>query len=308
MSSQQPLNAVNALNANDLLLSKINISALSTDLRWPASTMDAMLSLAKRVQAMQAEVPASNANADTDSWPLAYIDPILVARGELLEATIPLSYLEGFPTVDGVPFWERLENESLDYYRLFKTYRDMKETKGVRSLPAAAKLANVNPNVLQRIGAMYHWALRCKTYDAYQLQELEQYRVRKIEKLQNHHYENAEEMMRIAMRQLKNQQELMEPKDAIKLAQTAAELARLSLGLNPKKPESEVQAMNAAGTQPLIQINNTGGGGDSGRGESANERVSSILTVLAQSGALQQELERLERKNVTIDADSGQEV
>jgi hypothetical protein len=100
-------------------------SKVSTDLAWSTTTLAAMKDLAQQVQELQNDIPQSNVSADQDSWPLAYIDPTLVATGDIMGATIPLTYLEGYPTVDGVPFWERLENESSEYYKVFKEYRDM---------------------------------------------------------------------------------------------------------------------------------------------------------------------------------------
>jgi len=103
--------------------------------------------------------------------PISYIDPQAIAETgmtgefteeELEKATVPLDYLEGYPLVEGLPFWERLEGEVLYFYRLFKIYRDMKKEEGSRSIVRVAEISEQKPSIINALNKVYHWQARVK--------------------------------------------------------------------------------------------------------------------------------------------------
>lgn len=283
-----------SLREFDLKPQGLDYSALVQPEEWTPAALASSLELAKRVQNLQADVPTLPSDSNV-AWPTAYIDPALVAKGEVLSAPVPLSYLEGYPTVDGIPFWERLENEPIEYFKLFKAYRDMKDKQTMRSVPELAKQVGRHANVIMRLGALYHWQLRTKAYDYFRNMEIQMYRIREIERVQNDHAATAKSLRGLAMSYLNDNAELMTPKNAIDLMKLAVELERLSVGMSPNKPDTEVAAQRG----PTINItNNTlntpvdAGPAKSNAGNS--DRVAQILTVLQKSGAMQQTVDRIE--------------
>lgn len=265
---------------------------------WTPETLAGSLELAKRVQSLQADVPTTSQNSDQNqtAWPMAYIDPTLVAKGEILSAPVPLSYLEGYPTVDGVPFWERLENESSRYYKLFKEYRDMIHIHPSRSVPRLAKQAQVHPNIIMRLGALYHWQMRCRAYDVYRQMEEQVIKTRQIESTMGRHTEMAKYLGEIAINYIENNHELMSPKNAIEALKLAVELERLSIGLSPNKAEGEVAQQKA---MPTIHVTNQtlnvpGPSNDKSKQGGTDDRVAQILNVLHQSGAMQATVDAIE--------------
>ena len=88
--------------------------------------------LGQFVQYLQVGLPTSNGN------PLQLLDPSILAESiisaetpddlsddVLHEAARPIEYIDGFPCVDGVPVWERLDGELVTYYQVFKIYREI---------------------------------------------------------------------------------------------------------------------------------------------------------------------------------------
>jgi hypothetical protein len=164
----------------------------------------------------------------------------------------------------------------------------MKDVKGLRSIQEIARRTNTNPNVIVRIGAMYHWPLRCKAYDSFRNLELQTIRTRDIAKIQNDHKQTAENLRLLAMGYLEENIELLNPKNAIDMMKLAVELERLSVGMSPNKADSEIEANRGPTINVTNQSINAGGSSASpaaAGGGSNNDRVGDILSVLMQSRA-----------------------
>jgi hypothetical protein len=259
---------------------------------WTLPVIRTMNQLGDKVKDLQGDVPSTAFNGVADSntidWPIAYIDASLVISGNALESPQPIEYLEGYPTCNGIPLWERLENEPVELFKLFKAYRDMKTNQGIRSIQELSRLGNTSAAVCLCALKLFHWNLRCGGYDLYQNILKQHMKVTLVEELQDEHRKEAKELRFVATKYLKENKELMSPKNAIDLLKLATELERLSVGLAPNKVEGTM-GMNL---QPTVNITNnmgTAGAGNlsSGKGGPANgDQLEAIITVLEKVGAL----------------------
>lgn len=216
---------------------------------------------------------------------------LLAAQGNLTvetppdEAIVPISYLEGFPTVLGLPIWERLDGEPIPYYELFKSYRQLKETEGRRSLQEVARRANLEVRTIHTLSRVFHWTLRTTSYDANRARELEVTKQRLEKDLEGRHSRTAKDIFQICESYLKDNREQLTPKTALEWMELAVKLERLSIGLHPDKPSIRPEDANNSeqGTLLAVQsaverVESASGGGE--------HRFREILTILARSGAL----------------------
>lgn len=238
-------------------------------LDWNRGKELAMKELADRVVMLQNTVPKNEMN-----FPIYYVDcaPILemgihrstehILQDPPAEAFIPLQYHEGFPTVNGLPFWERLDGEFFEYYDLFKKYReiiysDLKTVTrahneySVRSFFLVAKETGIKVQIIRTLANIYHWNLRAKAYDIYKKVRIEAAKQREIMVMENKHAEAARRIFAQCEQFLMNNMEQMDPKTALQWFKTAVQLERLSLGLPPEAP---VQQHKNQG-QPMINVN-----------------------------------------------------
>jgi hypothetical protein len=231
-------------------------------------------------------------------------------------AITPLSCLEGYATTpDGLPFWERLDGEQIQYYELFKAYRDMIYTKlpvsgdrekilegpditnprsitSLRSLYIVAQRADIGRPVIKTISQMYHWAYRVKAYDLFRRAHIERTREFEVERMQNTHATAARKIFDRCLTFIEDHVDELNPKTALEWLQTAVELERLSLGLNPNKPDTD------SGDRPWVQINQQSIsadqvnqqeisiGGAPGNNIKREQRITEILNILKEARAL----------------------
>jgi hypothetical protein len=168
------------------------------------------------------------------------------------EAQVPIEMDEGFPTVGGIPFWERLDGEPLPYYKLFKEYRELKDVQGTRSVAKMAEQSGMSGRQITTLAHIYHWALRVKAYDQHKAYLRQVARQNEIEKLENKHAKLSGELLDQAAAYLMEHPEQMSPKTAIELIDWAVKTGRLSVGLNPDKPGSG--SGNSGGTVHATNI------------------------------------------------------
>lgn len=210
--------------------------------------------------------------------PVAYIDSQVVweyitdtqyQKGETIndipynivnEATTTLDYLESTPIVKGLYFWEKLDCEPLEYYRLFKTYRDINpitnDTK--RSFEKLAVETNTDIAYIYEYSKIYHWRQRTKSFDLYQKQIIGEERNRLTKIMENNHHKAANKIFDIASTYLDtlNSSGLIaqaSPKEILGWAEFAVKLERLSLGLNPDKPDNLEDNKNNNNSKPVTQ-------------------------------------------------------
>ncbi len=185
--------------------------------------------------------------------PVAYIDPQVVVerlmeeeltQQEITQATVTIDYLEGFPIVNGLPFWERLDCEPLDYYKLFKSYRNQKNTDSTRSFEKLIEQTAIKIGYLYAFSKIYHWQYRCLSYDLFNKFLIEEERIKAVKVMEGTHKKTAEKMWNICTTYL---EELTNSPDKIKafkpsefksLLIEARKLERLSLGLPGDRPPS----------------------------------------------------------------------
>jgi len=198
----------------------------------------------------------NNSTINNFGLPISYIDPQVIAETgmasevtaeEIENATVLLDYLDGLPIIDGLPFWERLDGEIMYFYRLFKSYRDMKEISGTRSISRIAEQANIKVSVINSLSNIYHWKSRAKAYDMYRDKAIEDTRRNNLVKMENKHFEFAEEMFDSVKDIVKELVTKLKSKVSTKndyqfeirrWIEFAIKLERLSLGLPSNKPLS----------------------------------------------------------------------
>lgn len=254
--------------------------------KWTPSYIKSTSKLATQVQRVQSDVPLNK-----DNLPLAYVDPTELARLSATDdpslAMVPLSYMEGFPTVNGVPFWERLENEDMEQYELFKAYRNLAATEGRRSIAKIAKRANASPVAVAAVAGLWHWTARVRAYDLYKEAEREAIRAYEVKKMENKHSKAADRIFETCMEFIDKHKGELTPKSALDWLKTAVELKRLSMGLYKDKPDDASE--HGGGRGPTIHISqniSSGPNGSLSTAEQDKSHMMEILAVLKQTGAL----------------------
>lgn len=290
---------------------------------WDKSKLIAMQDTASKVVGLMNSI-----GRNADDLPIAYVDTGIVLEHASLTpleevlrdppegSFIPLSYVEGFATTpDGVPFWERLDGEPLDYYKLFKAYRDMlylkmdngdpakqqafekyheidheRSFRSLRSLYAIANRSGINKQVMKTIHQLYHWPSRVKAYDIYRQQVLEATREFELQRMQSAHSKAARAIFETCMEFIDNHHDELNPKTALEWFQTAVELERLALGMPKDKPATDE---NSSMPSTLIQINQNSQNSvgtvnqqNNSHGTKAREtRIVEVLNILRESQA-----------------------
>lgn len=271
-------------------------------LTWDVGKYQFQRKLGSFVQYFQINLPNNSYGV-----PLKIIDPLIIAEhmvdcdttDELddqfvMAAERSIEFEEGLPIIDGTPIWERFEGETLEYYTLFKSYREMLYEKGARSISNLGKTYAIEGRYLSALAKVYHWQLRCRAYDAFKEIQRSRKRLMDIESLEGKHAKAADTLMEQALTYLEGHPEQLNPKVAVQMIQVAMKAGRLALGLNADKPGSGDG--NGGGTN--ITVNHNPGGtlessvsveiGDNGAAPSASDlsHFQSILHVLDKSGAL----------------------
>jgi len=244
-------------------------------LEWDSSKTSMQVKLGELVQYFQMGIPKN------DNFPRAYVDPTQIMP-HLLEvnspddladdviemAKIAIDFEDGLPTVDGIPFWERLEGEPIPYYKMYKEYREMKYlTTGTetfsRSIAKLAETSGMSGKQLNALARVYHWQIRVKAYDRYKEIEKQLCKQNAVEHLESKHAKISNDLLDQAVLYLTTHPEQLNPKVAIDLAKLAMDAGRLSLGLNPDKPGSSEGSASNGGARINIVNQNTSVGDNS---------------------------------------------
>jgi len=269
------------------------------------------------VQTLQQDCEVNNIG-----MPLTYVDPTVIAEtthwcaspddipdDKFNASIVPIEFEDGLPTVNGLPFWERLDGETLPYYNVFKQYRDMKYYNNThlntRSIARLGEEIGVPGRFLSILGRIYHWSPRCKAFDMYRERELQLRRQRDMEQLENKHSKYAMDLLEQAIAYLKDNPKQLNPKTALDMVELGMKYGRVSAGLLGDKP-GQTAASSVHQTNIAIQSNsntqmdhsqngvvlNNGTGSNSPAGRKLadnlkdNGTLASILHVLNRSGAL----------------------
>ena len=213
---------------------------------------------------------------------------------------VPLSYLEGFPTIEGAPFWEQLNGEPPECYSLFELYlvipylQSSKATKATkRSLQEVARRSSASaqpPAIAQLydIGTVFHWPLRANAYDSYHQQQTDHLRESLTLSMEAEHQTTARSLFKICSEFIQKNQASLTPTSALKWFEAAVRLERLSLGLPPDKPAASEEAAAAAVQINHMQINPNypNPQTNAGRLDQASAYYTEVFTILQTSGAL----------------------
>lgn len=271
--------------------------------------------LAEFVQVLQADFPMQ------DNLLVAFLNPMKLAT-EIVDCETPQDVTEevlqrarwqielqgDHALIDGLPIWDRLEGERVDFYNVFKLYRDSRYglidtgdyTLCTRSMAGLARHLNLSPRLLDVLNKMYNWKLRCAYYDKFFEMEIVRKKQMEVQMLQRDHLKFSTTLLDKAMSFFEMHSNQLTPKDAISLAELGFKISRLSLGMMPDKPAMS----DGAQTQPLlavqinqqtqntssVQVNQQNFSSEAERqmheNLKDNDNLLSILHVLQRSGAM----------------------
>lgn len=153
----------------------------------------------------------------------------------------PLSYVEGYPTLEGNPFWTRLPHEHHTAFTCFEVYLEqgkkgarqlylVLEDDRVTSLPYVVKLAE-----LQEWFHLYYWTHRTRAHDLFYTAHRQRMRAMRAIEAEDDQYIIAERLLNLCCNYLdENEEELKEqmtPKAFTELLKTAIATQRVALSL-----------------------------------------------------------------------------
>lgn len=203
----------------------------------------------------------------------AIVDPALIAQelpytesladftDDMKErSTMVVEFMDSTPTIQGVPVWDRIPGERLDFYNVFKLYRDsryflMDNGDYVivnRTIAGLARQLNIPGQVLTYISKLYSWAARCKLYDGFMEMEMQKRRVQREVLLQSDQLKMSSALCQKAFDYLNKNFANLNPKEALQALELGLKYSRISSGLLPDKPGNAV-----AGNQTNLAIYNT---------------------------------------------------
>lgn len=277
------------------------MSSNAPALLWDSGKFEFQRKLGNFVQYFQVNLPANSYGV-----PLKLINPLAIAEHMLdcettddvpehaLNAAImDIDIEEGIPVFEGLPIWERFDGELLEYYKLFKEYREMLYVSGSRAVSRLAGTHNVAGKNLNALAKVYHWQLRCRAYDHFKNMEMARKRQFEVERLEKKHHRVADTLLETSLKYLEDHPEQLNPKVAVQMLQLAMKAGRLSLGLNPDKPGTgdaapsiNIHQTSGAGTAhestTTVEIGSKGGSND----KPDMSYLQSIVHILDKSGAL----------------------
>lgn len=224
----------------------------------------------KRLASVVAQLQAS---FESGGQIRAIVDPALIASElpytESLEdftddmkerSTMVVEYIDSTPTIQGMPVWDRLPGERVDFYNVFKLYRDSRyflvdtgEYAIVnRALAGLARQLQIPGAILSYISKLYSWKSRCLLYDQYMESEMQKRRVQNEILLRNDHLAVAQKLCKKAWDYIDKNFTKLNPKEALQALELGIKYSRISVGLLPDKPGATV-----AGNQTNLSIYNT---------------------------------------------------
>lgn len=193
---------------------------------------------------------------------LPYVDSLEDFSDDMKERSMmPVEYMDSTPTIQGVPVWDRLPGERIDFFNIFKLYRDSRyrliETGEYlvinRTLAGLARQLCLPGSVLTYISKLYNWKARCTLFDQFMELEIQKRRTQNEVLLRNDHLQVAQKLCSKAYAYLEKNFAKLNPKEVIQTLELGIKYSRISMGLLPDKPGATV-----AGNQTNLSIyNNT---------------------------------------------------
>jgi hypothetical protein len=164
----------------------------------------------------------------------------------LENAILELDYTEGYPTIDGLPFWSRTVCESPEAYRAFQHYLDMPRPQegtqaahAIRQLHTLSAITAVPLDRLLSWSCMYYWSTRAAAYDAFILASHTKMKEHRLLAVEAQHYEMSSKFVETVNALLLNRLASTDEDDAasikelMEILKYATQLQRLSLGAQP---------------------------------------------------------------------------
>lgn len=244
---------------------------------------------------------------------------------QITECMHAFQLIDNYPTIQGRPVWERQEWERVDYYNLFKLYRDMRyafynEVDALytsRSLSGLARAVQLADRTISYLARVYNWNLRAAFYDTWMAETQQQRQVIKQRLMLDRHTKIAQALTAKAFAALKKNADKLSAKEAIQLLELGLKYERISAGFPGDKPEQVTAPVSSGPVLSIVnQTNNTTGPmqiNNSGKGAEAEQRLQedmkkpdtllSILSVLQRSGALDSALDNATKEPIDVDAE-----
>lgn len=272
--------------------------------------------LATFVQTLQADFPRQNnllVAMLNPTWLASHVPfcetPQDVTEDMIKRSTWNLQLTNDYALIEGVPVWDRLEGERVDFFNVFKLYRDSRYglidsgdyTLCSRSMAGLARRLQLAPQLLSTIANIYNWQLRCAYYDKFFEMDLMRRKQLEVQLLQRDHLKFSTTLIDKAMSYLDKHPNALTPKDAIAMVELGFKFSRLSLGLAPDKaghpsgvesqPLLAIQFNQNNQDNKLVQLNDNRSYGSEverklGEELKDTDNLLSILHVLQKSGAM----------------------
>lgn len=211
--------------------------------------------------------PNSNGSPARFASPISIFDqassqpPSLANHPDVRSAYYPLSYHEGFPTYDGVPFWVQLPFEPPEAYKCFELYLRQSRS-GARQIyilqDDSSFPQQISNGDLHSFNEMYFWAPRARSYDMFNAAHRRKERERRAIETEDDHYILANRLMSIATAYLDDQEdeliEMMSPKMLLEFIKTSATLRRISAGLPASGPSASQASEGPRGESTSLEV------------------------------------------------------
>jgi len=164
---------------------------------------------------------------------------------ELRVAYTLLNYDEGYPTLDGMPFWVKLSFEPSDAYEAFQEYLKLGAKRSLFELSMNKTLEQqgITLERLEDFFHLYYWSARAKTFEAHYRAFRRRQREVMIETVEDEHLALAEKIFRMCEEVIEERgdelKETMTPKALMEFLKQAGNMQRLALRLPVNGPASD---------------------------------------------------------------------
>ena len=226
-------------------------------------------------------------------------------------ATFVIEYMDNIATIQGLPVWDILPGERVDFHNVFKLYRDSRyfllDTGDYaitnRTVAGLAKQLGIPGSSLTYISKLYSWTDRCALYDAYMEAEMQKRKAQQEIMLRNEHLKMSQQLASKAWDKLSKQINNLGPKELIQVLELGIKYSRISAGMLPDKPgdvvatrQTNLSIYNNTTNNTADQMMNITAGDSAATGSAVERQLAenmkdennllSILHVLQASGAM----------------------